>query len=321
MENLFIDTNVYLSFYHLSNDDLEEINKLAVLIKSKKIKLWVTQQVKDEFFRNREVKVQDAIKKLTDHKIKGVFPQFCKDYDEYAELKELQNTYGKLHSKLLKSITEDALEHKFKADDRINDLFKLAEYVETTDEILSDAKFRLAVGNPPGKNGSLGDAINWEAVLSEIPKDEDLHFVADDKDYYSVLDENRPKDFLLLDWKEFNDSDIFFYRRLSLFFKEHYPQIKLASELEKEIEINNLAQSGNFARTHTVIGKLSKFEGFSQTQVNQLIEIALSNDQVRWIFGDEDVYEFYTELVERHVDIINDDLVDKIQELIAKYEE
>ncbi|TOG70339.1 hypothetical protein CGI95_25270, partial [Vibrio parahaemolyticus] len=70
-----------------------------------------------------------------------------------------------------------------------------------------------------------------EAVLSEIPKDEDLHFVADDKDYYSVLDENRPKDFLLSDWKEFNDSDIFFYRRLSLFFKEHYPQIKLASEL------------------------------------------------------------------------------------------
>ncbi|TOG77194.1 hypothetical protein CGI95_24200, partial [Vibrio parahaemolyticus] len=63
------------------------------------------------------------------------------------------------------------------------------------------------------------------------------------------------------------------------------------------------------------------FEGFSQTQVNQLIEIALSNDQVRWIFGDEDVYEFYTELVERHVDIINDDVIDKIQELIAKYEE
>lgn len=317
MENLFIDTNVYLSFYHLSNDDLEEIHKLAVLIKSKKIKLWVTQQVKDEFFRNREVKIQDAIKKLTDHKIKGVFPQFCKDYDEYVELKELQKTYGKLHSKLLKSITEDALEHKFKADDRIKELFKLAEYVETTDEILSEAKFRLAVGNPPGKNGSLGDAINWEAVLSEIPKDEDLHFVADDKDYYSVLDENRPKDFLLSDWKEFNDSDIFFYRRLSLFFKEHYPQIKLASELEKEIEINNLAQSGNFARTHTVISKLSKFEGFSQTQVNQLIEIALSNEQVRWIFSDEDVYEFYTELVDRHIDIIDDDIFNKIQELIA----
>ena len=30
--NLFIDTNVFLSFFHLSNDDLEEIHKLAVLI-------------------------------------------------------------------------------------------------------------------------------------------------------------------------------------------------------------------------------------------------------------------------------------------------
>ncbi len=318
MKNLFIDTNVYLSFYHLSNDDLEEIHKLAVLIKSEEIKLWVTQQVKDEFYRNREIKIQDAIKKLSDHKIKGVFPQFCKDYDEYAELKELQKTYGTLHSKLLKSITEDAIEHKFNADDRIKELFKLAEYVETTDEILSEAKFRLAVGNPPGKNGSLGDAINWEAILSEIPIDEDLYFVADDKDYYSVLDENRPKDFLLADWKEFNKSDLFFYRRLSQFFKEHYPEIKLASELEKEIEIKNLAQSGNFARTHTVINKLSKFEGFSQTQVNQLVEIALSNDQVTWIFGDEDVYEFYTALLDRHADAIDDDIFEKIQELVAQ---
>ncbi|MGX1927337.1 PIN domain-containing protein [Vibrio sp. NH-7] len=319
MENLFIDTNVYLSFYHLSNDDLEEIHKLAVLIKTKKIKLWVTQQVKDEFYRNREVKIQDAIKKLKDHKIKGAFPQFCKEYDEYEQLKELQNTYGKLHSKLLKSITEDALERKFNADEKIKELFKLSKFVETSDDILSDAKLRLSVGNPPGKNGSLGDAINWEAILYEIPKDEDLHFVADDKDYYSVLDENRPKDFLLSEWNDYKRSDIFFYRRLSQFFKEHYPEIKLASELEKEIEIKNLSQSGNFSRTHTVISKLTKFEGFSQTQVNQLIEIAIENDQVRWIFGDDDVYEFYTELVDRNIESIDEDSLEKIQELIARY--
>lgn len=319
MKNLFIDTNVYLSFYHLSNDDLEEIHKLAVLIKNNQVKLWVTQQVKDEFYRNREVKIQDAIKKLNEHKIKGAFPQFCKDYGEYEELKELQKTYGKLHAKLLKSITEDALEHKFNADSRITELFESAEFVETTDDILSEAKFRLAVGNPPGKNGSLGDAINWESVLEEIPNNEDLHFVADDKDYYSALDENRPKDFLLTDWLELKGSDIFFYRRLSQFFKEHYPEIKLASELEKEIEIANLSQSSNFARTHMVISKLAKFEDFSQTQVNQLIEIALSNDQVTWIFGDDDVYEFYRELIDRNIDSIYDDNFEKIQEVISNY--
>jgi predicted nucleic acid-binding protein len=95
LKNLFIDTNVFLSFYHLSNDDLEEIHKLAVLIERKEIRLWLTEQVEDEFSRNREVKVYDAIKKLKEHKIKGAFPQFCKDYNEYEELKELQSNYGK----------------------------------------------------------------------------------------------------------------------------------------------------------------------------------------------------------------------------------
>jgi hypothetical protein len=35
---LFIDTNIFLSFYHLSGEDLEELNKLAVLIEKGQIK-------------------------------------------------------------------------------------------------------------------------------------------------------------------------------------------------------------------------------------------------------------------------------------------
>jgi hypothetical protein len=32
MINLFIDTNVLLSFYHLTNEDLEELKKLGALV-------------------------------------------------------------------------------------------------------------------------------------------------------------------------------------------------------------------------------------------------------------------------------------------------
>jgi predicted nucleic acid-binding protein len=316
LKNLFIDTNVFLSFFHLSNDDLEEIHKLAVLIEKKEIKLWLTEQVEDEFLRNREVKIQDAIKKLKEHKIKGAFPQFCKDYPEYEELKELQSSYGKVHSHLLKKITEDALKKQFKADEKIQELFAAAKKVATSKDILKYAKLRLDVGNPPGKNGSLGDAINWEALLLTLPEKEELHFVADDKDYYSVLDENQPKDFLVNEWVREQESNIVFYRRLSQFFKANYPDIKLASELEKEIEIKALSSSSNFASTHGIIDRLSKFEGFSVTQLNQLIEICIQNNQVRWIFSDEDVCEFYTNLVENNRDKINDDLLESIDKLI-----
>ena len=59
----FIDTNILLSFYHLSNDDLEELKKLAVLIQQKSVTLYLTDQIAAEFARNREVKIADAVKK------------------------------------------------------------------------------------------------------------------------------------------------------------------------------------------------------------------------------------------------------------------
>jgi len=33
MKTLFIDTNVFLSFYHLTNEDIEELRKVIALIK------------------------------------------------------------------------------------------------------------------------------------------------------------------------------------------------------------------------------------------------------------------------------------------------
>ncbi len=61
MKNLFIDTNTFLSFYHLTNEDLEELKKLVVLIDSSEIRLFVPQQVKNEFVRNRGNKIVDAM--------------------------------------------------------------------------------------------------------------------------------------------------------------------------------------------------------------------------------------------------------------------
>jgi hypothetical protein len=36
MINLFIDTNIFLSFFHLTNEDLEELKKLVALIEKKR---------------------------------------------------------------------------------------------------------------------------------------------------------------------------------------------------------------------------------------------------------------------------------------------
>ena len=49
---IFIDTNVYLKFYHYSNDEFEELRKLIVLIEQEEILLYVPNQVLNEFTRN-----------------------------------------------------------------------------------------------------------------------------------------------------------------------------------------------------------------------------------------------------------------------------
>jgi predicted nucleic acid-binding protein len=296
--NLFIDTNIFLSFYHLTSEDLEELRKLAVLLDQKKVSLYITDQVCAEFARNRESKISDAIKRLADQRLNLQFPQLCKDYPEYSELRDLQKKYESVHSALLEKVDRDVAEHTLKADKTIQELFEKAKVLKTSAELIEKARIRIQIGNPPGKDGSLGDAISWEALLENGPE-EDLFFVTDDRDYVSVLNESMFKEFLFDEWKGRKKSDLILYRRRSSFFKDKFPDIKLATELEKELLIRDLANSANFAQTHSVISRLSKFTEFTTPQVNEIAQAAISNNQIRWIIEDADVEAFLKPISQR----------------------
>jgi predicted nucleic acid-binding protein len=302
--HLFIDTNIFLSFYHLTSEDLEELRKLAVLLEQKAVTLYLTDQVRAEFRRNREIKIADALTRLADQRLNLQFPHLCKDYAEYDTLRKLQKDYEIGHSQLIENIERDVAAQALKADQTIQELFAKATILKTTEKLVDRARLRMQVGNPPGKDGSLGDAISWEALLEEVPQKEELFFITDDRDYASALDENRFKICLLDEWAEQKQGMIVFYKRLSSFFKDKFPDIKLATELEKELLIDDLAQSSNFAKTHNIISKLSKFTEFTAGQRNEIVEAAVSNNQVAWIVGDPDVHAFlekrYDRTRERH---------------------
>lgn len=303
--HLFIDTNIFLSFYHLTSDDLEELRKLTVLLEEKKITLYLTDQVIFEFRRNREAKIADALKGLKEQRLSLQFPQICKDY---PELRKPQKIYEECHATLLEKVSSDAAQATLKADAIINELFGKATRIETSSEFVEKAKHRFNVGNPPGKDGSLGDAISWEALLECVPATVDLHFITDDRDYVSVLDENRFKEFLLQEWTESGHGKIVFYRRLASFFKDHFPQIKLASELEKELAIRALATSASFSETHSAVARLAKYTQFTGAQVNDIVRAAVSNSQVSWIIEDADIHKFLSGVIvghEKDVDVDN----------------
>lgn len=318
--NVFIDTNVFLSFYHLTNDDLEELRKLKVLLEKGSLALHLPDQTVDEYRRNRETKIADALKRLKEQKLNLQFPVLCKDYDEYAKLRDLQREFEKQHSLLVVNISKDIESNSLKADQVIQELFDKAEVIETTEKLISKAQRRMSIGNPPGKNGSLGDAINWESLLENVPDGEDLYLIADDRDYFSVLDENKPKEFLISEWKRKKNAGVFFYRRLAPFFKKHYPDIKLASELEKEMAVQQLVGSRAFTTTHSAIAKLTGFESFSQSQVSEIVDAALTNSQVNWILGDQDVFEFMTKFAVEYKNKIEEESYEKLIKLLEKYE-
>jgi hypothetical protein len=314
--NLFIDTNIFLSFFYLTSDDLEELKKLGVLLEQKNVSLFLPDQVIDEFKRNREYKIADTIKRLREQKLNLQFPQICKDYYEYFILRALQKNYEEQHSNLISKINEHVSGQNLKADNLISELFEKAKKIQSTDDLIERARLRVDINNPPGKKGSLGDAIIWECLLEHIPVDENIYFVTDDKDFVSVLDENSLKKFLIQEWADKKRSQIIYYKRLSSFFKEHFPEIKMASELEKEILIRNLSSSSSFANTHIVIAKLSQCSEFTQPQRNEIVESAISNNQVYLIISDPDVNTFLESIISGHEDEIDQESLDALQGLL-----
>lgn len=305
--HLFIDTNIYLSFLHYTSDELEELKKLAALLQPAKLQLYLPQQVVDEFYRNRESKVADALKRLREQRLNPQLPQFCKEYSESNRLRDAQKAYDRAHADLVKKVSEDALGRNLRADHTISELFALATVLPVDDAIVERASVRAQRGNPPGKAGSLGDAINWEMLLRHVPAGQDLYMITDDRDYASPLAPESFSEFLRDEWRTSKSGSIKYYRALSGFFRDHFPEIELAREAEKDLLVRDLANSGSFASTHATIAKLNQFEDFTAPQRNAIVSAAANNSQVGWIIGDDDVREFLTRVVVGHENRITDD--------------
>jgi len=294
-----------LTFYHFSNEDLEELKKLIALINTDNIRLYIPEQTRNEFNRNREVKIADSLDKLRGTKLGNQFPMICHSYEEYDLMKKAIKNFETNKSKLLEKLQHDAETETLLADEVLNQLFSKAIIIETSDEILNRSILRYDVGNPPGKDKSYGDAINWESLLEIAPNDFDLYFISDDKDYYSKLNDKKFNKYLLKEWKVKKNSDLHYFRRLTEFFKMFYPDIEISSETEKEIIIKNLYEAYSFGNAKSVIRKLRSYDNFSIKQLNDITTAFATNSQIYWIKNDYVVSNARREIIEQNKDKID----------------
>ncbi len=315
--NLFIDTNIFLEFYRLSGEDIEELKKLTKLLEDGTISLFYTEQLEKEIIRNRDSIVNDSISLFKKVNFKISTPAFCKLFAEFEEIQSLLKSANIKHSELIAKVTDKIETNELQADTLIKDLLNRAEQIEFTDPIYYSALKRFRVGNPPGKKKvTIGDEINWESLLAGIPNNEELYFISGDGDFSSPINDKILHSFLSNEWKKEKSSEIHFFRSLNEFLKTKFPNIRIATDIEVNKLIERLTICGSFSNTHSIIANLNQYESFSKSQAEQLILAAETNSQVGWILGDDDILHFYQHLLERHKDLIDQALREILEKML-----
>ncbi|HEY0587442.1 MAG TPA: PIN domain-containing protein [Pseudoduganella sp.] len=316
--HVFIDTNVLLNFFHFTKEEIDALSNVFASHEHGAASVHLTEQVCDEFSRNREVKIKDALKKFKDVKFTAQLPAFMKQYEEYEKIREKSAELQELAKSISRKVDVDVIENRLITDTLIEEIFDKSDPIPTTVDLYTRAQMRMALGNPPGKNGSIGDAVNWLALLDAVPAAEDLHVISEDGDYYSALDEVRPHPFLQQEWKEKKNGELRVYRTLSCFLKEHFDGVAFSYDKNKEMLIDSLSESRSFAETHQLISRLEQFGYFSLKEVQRILAAALTNNQFRWIIEDNDVYGFLKRVAAPRITSLTDqDQVNLLRDMLA----
>lgn len=316
IKHVFIDSNIFLDFYRLGKEDLEKLNQLIDLIKNGDIKIYLTKQVYDEFYRNREDAFQKTYRGFLESKIDIQMNSIFKNYPEYKKIALLKRTLEKLKSDLGQKVESDMNLKTLVADEVVRKIFEASNFINS-DKFLDDAIIRHRLGNPPGKkNNSYGDEINWETLLQVVPNDEKFIIVSNDGDYESPMSDRKLDSYLEAEWKKNKKSKIYFYQSLEVFFKEHDIAIDFEIEQDKNTLIESLINSSSFLSTHETIRRLSKYNAFSDDQIRGLSTALLGNSQVKSIIEDDDVREFYKSNLATKSDIFDEETWSEIESLI-----
>lgn len=321
--NIFIDTNIYLNFFDLSNEDITELSKIQVLQQKGDIIIYLPEQVEREFFRNREGKIKRAVDQFKEDSLKDKIPNMVKTYPEYEDLKNAKDSYKTAKSALLTKIDADIRAKTLGADSLIQGIFDLAVKIPTSDEIYEVALRRHNIGDPPGKKDSLGDSIIWEALKIGIKiranRPQHLFVISSDGDFQSELDAEQPKNILIYDWNKEYNADLYFFDRISLFTKKYFPDINIQFESEKQLSVERFINSSSYSETHFAIADLSKYQDFSANQVVKMLMAVKTNFQIRNIGYDEDVFNFIVSLMELYESQLSEELLFDIAHLYSPY--
>lgn len=307
--HVFVDANVFLSFYAYSDDDLEKLKRVKGLIEAGTLILYEPDQVIDEIQRNRETKIAEAIAEFAKERLSVKLPILMGDMAAANNFRKSCRIAEQLRNSLINEAKSKAASQSLPADAVIKEILDSAVQHKIDDKIYLRALRRNRSGNPPGKGARIGDELNWGALLALCPNDIDLHILSKDGDYRSALDKTKPHGFLVAQWKEKKNGQLYLHNEIGPFLSSIDKAIKLATDEKKNGLIAKFVASPSFAHTHSLISELKPYMPLFNTEdVEKVVRAGIDNEQINWIKEDSDVADFYQSLLKTHIASLNGDL-------------
>ncbi|EJM7591771.1 DUF4935 domain-containing protein, partial [Citrobacter freundii] len=168
---IFLDTNVLLLPYvakQLGKQDIKEIQNLYVKLKSEG-RLYISDRVAREFIKNRDNKISDIVKALSDDnsRIKQL-ESLSKIFQETSQFEELENlstkinelivNYKKNHNKMVDEVKswkgEDPITTIY---DKVFDSKNVISITDNEEKLLTEWEYRKKMKIPPGYKDSEKD--------------------------------------------------------------------------------------------------------------------------------------------------------------------
>lgn len=317
--HIFIDANILVSFFEIKPGSLSELEKLISVVNLGKATLWLPEQTKREFWRNREKNIKKSIQDFEQWKSLGNAPLLIRENPQFTELADKAKEVDEIRRNIAKIIKGEIDEQNTYADKIIRKLFEIAKPIDTdNDEIFNAALRRAQCHLPPGKNDDIGDRLCWVGLLKSLPENALLQIVSDDTDFRNEGFSDGIRPYLEYEWKQKKKGEIKLWERISQFLTATFPDAENAVEMEKIILAKNLRESCNYATTHQGISQLAQLENYSGEQLRLISEAILENSQVRDIRFDADVKSFYQSFIDTYKDKLDADLRSSIQKLYAQ---
>lgn len=314
MENLFIDTNRYFTIFYLGPQEIDQIKKLAAQVRAGKIRLWLPEQVKNEvdrridtfLFEEKYEPLAKKIEECEDIKLRLTEKESPYYKDEIAKVNNHISQIKGILQNMKQNAKSNVMQEAALPKSVVDELFSSATLIRHNHEQVSRAMNRKSLGNPPGKNSSVGDSLIWESLLDSTPPNEDLHFVGFDKDFRSKMDDSRFADFLVKEWRTKKGSAIIPYQKLGEYTKKRIPEIentisnriiRQESKLEKSL-FNPVPDI--FGRSNSFSQMVSPILNYGNTRSNSLLGNIIAGSAFQSQYGPQKVFGNTPEEIEKY---------------------